>query len=68
MKMNMHNADRIIRVMLSLAIVILYFSGYLTGTLAIIALVVAIIFTLTSLIGFCPLYALLGISTRKKNK
>lgn len=68
MKINMHTADRIIRVMLSLAIVILYFSGYLTGTLAIIALIVAVIFTLTSLIGFCPLYALLGVSTRKKSK
>lgn len=68
MKMNMHMIDRIIRILLSLVIVILYFSGYLTGTLAIIALVIAIVFTLTSLIGFCPLYALFGISTKKKNK
>ncbi len=58
--------DRIVRILLSIAIVILYFSGVLSGTLAIIALVVAIVFTLTSLIGFCPLYALLGISTKKK--
>lgn len=68
MKMNMHTLDRIIRILLSLAIVTLYFSGYLTGTLAIIALAVAIIFTLTSLIGFCPLYALFGMSTKKKAK
>lgn len=68
MKMNMHTTDRIIRILLSLVIVILYFSGYLTGALAIIALAVAIIFTLTSLVGFCPLYALLGVSTRKKSK
>ncbi|WP_430402130.1 YgaP family membrane protein [Fluviicola sp.] len=68
MKMNMHTIDRIIRVLLALAIVTLYFSGYLSGTLAIIALVVAVIFTLTSLIGFCPLYSLVGISTRKKSK
>jgi hypothetical protein len=66
MKMNMHTTDRVIRLLLSLAIVILYFSGYLTGTLAIITLIVAIIFTLTSLIGFCPLYALFGLSTKKK--
>nr|WP_294861279.1 DUF2892 domain-containing protein [uncultured Fluviicola sp.] len=68
MKMNMHTIDRVIRILLSLVIVTLYFSGHLTGTLAIIALVVAVIFTLTSLIGFCPLYSLLGISTRKKSK
>ena len=66
MKINMHMTDRIVRILLSIAIVILYFSGVLSGTLAIIALVVAIVFTLTSLIGFCPLYALLGISTKKK--
>lgn len=62
MKTNMHLADRIIRISLSIVIVILYFSGYLTGTLAIIALVVAVVFTLTSAIGFCPLYALFGSS------
>jgi hypothetical protein len=66
MKINMHMTDRIVRILLSIAIVILYFSGVLSGTLAIVALVVAIVFTLTSLIGFCPLYALLGISTKKK--
>lgn len=58
--------DRIVRILLSIVIVILYFTGVLSGTLAIITLVVAIVFTLTSLIGFCPLYALLGISTKKK--
>ena len=66
MKITLHMTDRIVRILLSIAIVILYFSGVLSGTLAIIALVVAIVFTLTSLIGFCPLYALLGISTKKK--
>lgn len=60
--------DRILRIVLSIVIVMLYFSGIFSGTLAIIALVVAIIFTMTSLIGFCPLYALLGISTKKKNQ
>lgn len=68
MKMNMHLIDRIIRILLSLAIVALYFSGYLNGTMAIVAFVVAIIFTLTSLIGFCPLYRLLGISTKQKDQ
>lgn len=65
MKTNMHLADRIVRILLSITIVILYFTGQLSGTTAIIALVVAIIFTLTSVVGFCPLYALFRISSKK---
>jgi hypothetical protein len=68
MKTNMHLADRIVRILLSLTIVILYFTEYLSGTPAIIALVVAIIFTLTSVAGFCPLYALFGISGKKERQ
>lgn len=68
MKANMHLIDRIVRVFISVTLVILYFSGYFTGTIAIIALSAAIIFTITGLVGFCPLYTLLGLSTRKKNQ
>lgn len=68
MKINMHLTDRIIRILLSIVIVTLYFLGYFSGTLAIIALAVVIIFTLTGLVGFCPLYSLLGMSTKKKSK
>lgn len=68
MKANMHLIDRIVRIVISIAIALLYVSGYFTGTLAIITLVVAVIFTVTGLIGFCPLYALVGLSTKKKEK
>lgn len=68
MKANMHLIDRISRIVISIAIALLYVSGYFTGTLAIITLVVAVIFTITGLIGFCPLYALTGLSTKKKEK
>ncbi|WP_294672127.1 DUF2892 domain-containing protein [uncultured Fluviicola sp.] len=68
MKANMHLIDRIARIVISIAIALLYVSGYFTGTLAIITLVVAVIFTITGLIGFCPLYALVGLSTKKKEK
>ena len=64
----MHLIDRIVRIVISIAIALLYVSGYFTGTLAIITLVVAVIFTVTGLIGFCPLYALVGLSTKKKEK
>jgi len=38
----------------------------ISGTLGIVLLVAAAIFVLTSLVGFCPLYAPFGISTCKK--
>ncbi|MFN3997882.1 DUF2892 domain-containing protein [Algoriphagus sp.] len=65
MKKNMGSTDKIIRLIIAAVLVVLYFTGTLTGTLGIIALVVAAIFTLTSLVSFCPLYTLLGIKTCK---
>ncbi len=59
----MGKADRIARVLLAVVMAILYFSGTVTGTLGIVFLVVAAIFLLTSLIGFCPLYTIFGFST-----
>ena len=63
MKQNMGAADRLIRVLIAAAIVVLYFLNILSGTLAIVLLVLAGVFLLTSLIGFCPLYTLFGITT-----
>ncbi len=66
MKTNMGSADRIIRLLLAIIIAVLYFSKQITGTAAIVLGVVAIIFILTSLVGFCPLYVPFRISTKKK--
>lgn len=63
MKPNMGGTDRIIRLIVAAIAIALYFTGTLTGTLGIIALVVAAIFTLTSVISFCPLYAVFGLNT-----
>ena len=66
MKTNMGSVDRIIRVLIAIVIIALYFASVLSGTLAIVLLVVSGVFVLTSLISFCPLYTLLGITTCKK--
>lgn len=66
MKKNMSTADRIIRVLIAILIAVLYFTHQISGTLAIILLIIAGAFIVTSLINFCPLYTILGISTRKK--
>ena len=63
MKKNMGNADRIIRFMAAALVAILYFTNVISGTLAIVLGVVAVIFILTSFISFCPVYTLLGINT-----
>lgn len=68
MKKNMGVADSVIRMLIAVIILSLYLAGIINGTLAIILLAVAVIFILTGLIGFCPLYLPFGISTRKKNE
>ena len=68
MKPNMGKADRMIRIIVALVIAALYFTNMISGTLAIIALVLAVVFVGTSLISFCPLYVPFGISTRKKEE
>lgn len=66
MKQNMGNADRIIRILIAAVFAYLYFSATVTGTLGIILLVLGVVFVLTSLAGFCPLYTLVGINTCKR--
>lgn len=65
MKKNMGSIDSIIRVMLALVVIALYFGNLISGTTAIILLILAGIFILTSILNFCPLYLPFGISTRK---
>lgn len=67
MKENMGNIDRVIRIILAIVIVVLYFSGVVSGSVGIVLLIVAGIFLLTSLVKFCPLYVPFNVSTRKKN-
>jgi hypothetical protein len=66
MKANLGMADKVVRILAAVAIGILYFMNVITGTMAIVLLIVAIILVLTSLISFCPIYYFLGIKTRKK--
>ena len=68
MKKNMGSYDKLIRLSVAIVLIILYYNGVLAGTLGIVALVIALIFTVTSLIGFCPLYSIFGIKTCKKEE
>jgi hypothetical protein len=64
MKANMGSLDRILRVVLAVVFAALYFTGIVEGTLGIVLVVAAVIFALTSLISFCPLYPIFGINTK----
>ncbi len=66
MKKNMGLADRAIRLIMAVALVVLYSKGIISGTFGVVGLVFAGVFALTSLVSFCPLYTLLGITTAKK--
>jgi uncharacterized membrane protein len=63
MKKNMGSIDRVIRVVLAVAFGLLVLTGTVSGVLAIIMGVLAVVFLGTAAIGFCPLYAPFGIST-----
>jgi hypothetical protein len=66
MKKNMGMIDKVIRILIAVVVVVLYFTNVISGTLGIILLIVSGILVLTTLINFCPIWAMLGISTKKK--
>lgn len=68
MQKNMGVTDKTIRLIIAVALGVLYLTGIVEGTLGVIALVVAGVFVLTSLVSFCPLYPILGINTCAKKK
>ncbi len=67
MKKNMGLADRIIRIVLALALGVLLLGGTVSGILAWVLGIVAVILLLTSIISLCPLYLLFGITTSGKS-
>jgi Inner membrane protein YgaP-like, transmembrane domain len=68
MKKNMGRLDQTLRLVAAAAIAILLIAGVLKGTAAIVMAIVAAIFVITTLAGYCPLYKPLGISTKPKAK
>ena len=66
MKKNMGNLDRVLRIIVAMAVIALYFMHIISGPVAIVGLVLSGIFILTSFIGICPLYLPFGISTEEK--
>ncbi len=68
MKKNIGSFDRILRIVVAVAIAALYFTNVISGTLGIILMVLAGVFLLTAFVSFCPLYVPFGISTCPKKE
>jgi hypothetical protein len=66
MKKNMGTIDKVIRILVAVIVVVLYFTHVISGTLGIILLALAAVFVVTSILSFCPLYLPFGLSTKKK--
>jgi len=61
---NESTPDRIIRVVLGVALLALALAGIVSGPAAILATVVGATALVTGIVGFCPLYAILRVSTK----
>lgn len=62
----MGSLDKGIRIIIAIAIALLYYFNVIEGTLAYVLMALAIIFLLTSFISFCPLYLPFGWNTCKR--
>ncbi len=65
MKRNMGSFDRILRVLVAIIFGVLFFAKMAKGTLGVILLIIALIFLLTSIFGYCPLYSIIKVSTKR---
>lgn len=63
LKSNIGTADRAIRLLLAIVLIILFYAEVLSGFLGIIGLVLALLLTVTSLTTFCPLYKALNLNS-----
>ncbi len=68
MKRNVGNTDKLIRYVVALAILSLYYFRLVDGVAGLIVIAVAFVFAITGLLGFCPVYLPFGINTCKRKK
>ena len=67
MKTNMAFLDRLGRIALVALVAVLYFTNQLSPVAAVVLGILAVVFLATSVVGFCPLYRLFGISTKRRS-
>ncbi|MBO9368747.1 MAG: DUF2892 domain-containing protein [Chloroflexi bacterium] len=65
MTVNMASWDRIVRFVVAVIFGYLFFTKMVSGVVGIVLLIIAIVFLLTSFVGFCPLYKVFNFSTKQ---
>jgi len=68
MEKTVGTADAVARIILAVVVGALYFMGKISGTAALVAGIIAAILVITGITGYCPLYSILGTSTRKQEQ
>ncbi len=68
MKTNIGSTDKLIRLLLAIVLILLFYFEVLTDSLGILALIGALVLTVTSLINFCPIYGIFKINSAKKKE
>lgn len=63
---NLGNIDRAVRVLVGLGLLALGWSGAVAGTPGLVLKIAGFVPLATAAVGFCPLYPLAGLSTRRK--
>ena len=66
MTKNMGLVDRVLRVLVAALVAYLYISGAIAGWTAVVLGLIAVVFVVTSAIGFCPGYLPFKINTARK--
>ncbi len=65
MKKNIHRYDRLARILIALVVGGLILTNQIGGTAAILLGIAAFAFVVTGFVGFCPVYRILKLSTKK---
>ena len=66
MKPNMSQTDRLIRLIIAAGIAGFIYFNILNGIVGLIFGILSVVLLITSVIGFCPLYAIFNRSIKKK--
>lgn len=62
---NENTLDRMIRFVLGAILAYAWYAAWVTGIIAIIAVIVGVVLMLTGIVGWCPIYSLIGRGTRQ---
>ncbi len=68
MTKNIGAVDKTVRIVLALVFVAAVALGWVTGVWAVVLMILAVVFLVTSFTGFCPIYKVFGGSTRSDQK